>query len=185
MKEKIIAALKALGLIKDEDVQKVTDELGKLELEKAPVIDASKIPDAGMKQMIESIQTSIQLLTNDNKTLRDALAKETSAREAAIKAQSDATAAEKATKVKTAVDEAIKAGKYPEAKRDHLTKLFTNDFESAAEIVKDAPVDKHFKPGEKPGEKPGKPSPGGMKSPLDVTSPLVESVKKFANITDN
>lgn len=184
MREKILALLKTLGLVKDDNQAQVLAELDKLDLEKAPIIDASKVPDAGMKAMLESIQTQIQILTNDNKTLRDALAGEKQAREAAIKAQNEANAAEQAKKVKTAVDDAIKAGKFPEAKRDFLTKLYEKDFDSATEIVKDAPVDKHFKPGENNNNNNDKKN-SEIKSPLEVSSPLLDSVKKFANINDN
>jgi hypothetical protein len=185
MKEKLIAALKALGLIKDENQAQVIAELDKLDLEKAPVIDASKVQDAGLKQLLESIQTEISILRTGNKSLADALAAEKTEREKAIKAQQDAAAADKAKKVSEAVDAAIKAGKFPEAKREHLTKLFTNDFDSAAEIVKDAPVDKHFKPGDNNNNNNKNDKNDGMKSPLEVNSPLLESVKKFANINEN
>lgn len=186
MKEKILALLKTLGLVKDDNQAQVIAELEKLDLEKAPVIDASKVQDAGLKQLLESIQTEISILRTGNKSLADALAAEKTEREKAIKAQQDAAAADKAKKVSEAVDAAIKAGKFPEAKREYLTKLFTSDFDSAAEIVKDAPVDKHFKAdGTNNNNNNKNEKTDGIKSPLDVSSPLLDSVKKFANINEN
>lgn len=186
MKEKLLAALRALGLVKDDNQAQIVAELDKLELDKPAVIDASKLQDAGLKELLGTIQSEISVLRQSNKNLADALAAEKTEREKAIKAQQDAAKLESDKKVKTAVDEAIKAGKYPEAKRDFLTKLFEKDFESAAEIVKDAPVDKHFKQSnENNNNNHNDKKQNEMKSPLEVSSPLLESVKKFANITDN
>lgn len=183
MKEKLLAMLKALGLVKDDNQAQVEAELNKLELDKPPVIDASKVQDAGLKQMLETIQTEITILRTSNKQLADALASEKTEREKGIQAQQAAAKTEQEKKVKESVDGAIKTGKYPEAKREFLTKLFTNDFESATEVVKDAPVDKHFKPEAIPG-KPPPVKQEGIKSPLDSTTPLFTKVKELANVTD-
>lgn len=147
MKEKLIALLKQLGLLKDDNQETVLAELDKLDLENPPApIDTSKISDPETKKMFEELNKQISALTAVNKNLTEKLGEETKARDAAIKAQQDQQKAEQDKKVNDAVDAAIKSGKFPEAKREHLKKLYTADFDSTAEMVKDAPVDKHFKP---------------------------------------
>lgn len=162
MKDKLIALLKTLGLLKDEDVAKVTAELDKLDLDKKPEppapVDTSKITDPILKQLIEKLEGRNNSLEQMVKDLTTKLAAEAEAREKAINAQqaADKMAAEK--KVTDAVEVAIKSGKYPEAKRAWLKERFEKDFEGFSDIVKESPVDKHFKaPAEPKHDKDGKP----------------------------
>jgi hypothetical protein len=188
MKEKILALLKTLGLVKDEDVTKVTAELDKLELDKPAPIDTSKIQDGEMKKLVEGFQSQLASFAEVNKQLTAALAAEKTARDAAVAAQQTNLKIEKEKKVTEAVDAAIKAGKYPEAKRDFLKKMYEADFDSFAEIVKDTPVDKHFKPGTEPKlDKDGKPittTEPTLKGPLDTGSSMLSKVNEFAGISN-
>lgn len=186
MKEKILALLKSLGIVKDEDVTKVTAELDKLELDKPAPIDTSKIQDAEMKKMIEGFQSQLASFSEVNKQLTASLAAEKAARDAAVAAQQTNQKTEKEKKVTEAVDAAIKSGKYPEAKRDFLKKMFDADFDSFTEIVKDAPVDKHFKPNTPVLDKDGKPvtTEPVLKGPLDTGSSMLAKVNEFAGISN-
>ena len=184
MKEKILALLKTLGLVKDEDVTKVTAELDKLELDKPAPIDTSKIQDGEMKKLVEGFQSQLASFAEVNKQLTASLAAEKAARDAAVAAQQANQKTEQEKKVTTAVDAAIKEGKYPEAKRAFLTNLFTKDFEATTELVKDTPVDKHFKTNTPALDKDGKPVNNGPKilGPLDTRSDLQAKVFEYAGL---
>jgi DNA-directed RNA polymerase beta subunit len=184
MKEKILALLKALGIMKDEDITKVTAELDKLEFDKPAPVDTSNIKDAEMKKLIEGFQSQLTSFAEVNKQLTASLAAEKAARDAAVAAQQTNQKTEKEKKVTEAVDAAIKAGKYPEAKRDFLKKMFDADFDSFTEIVKDTQVDKHFKPENKEGDKDNK-GEVVIKGPLDTGGGLLSKVNEFAGISND
>jgi hypothetical protein len=189
MKEKILALLKALGVVKDEDLAKVTTELDKLELEKPinPPIDTSKIQNEDIKKLIEGFQAQINSVMAVNKNLADALAAEKKAREEAIAAQTATAKTEKDKKIADAVDAAIKEGKFPEAKREHLKKMFEADFDSFAEVVKDTPVNKHFQTSEKKKEGENNNNNNNepiIKSALDTGGGLFTKVKEFAGLNN-
>lgn len=190
MKEKILALLKSLGIVKDEDVAKVTSELDKLQLDATPPvpIDTSKIQNEDMKKLVDSFQSQLNSVMEVNKQLTASLAAEKAARDAAIAAQETNQKSEKEKKITAAVDAAIKEGKFPEAKRDHLKKLFESDFDSATEIVKDTPVNKLFKPTKEKNENDNNNNNNNdvvIKSALDTGSSLLGKVREFANLNEN
>lgn len=187
MKEKILALLKALGVIKDEDLAKVTSELDKLEFDKSTNIDTSKIQNEDLKKLIEGFQTQINSVMAVNKNLADALAAEKKARDEAIAAQTATQKTEAEKKITDAVEAAIKEGKYPEAKRDWLKGRFEKDFEGMTEIVKEAQVDKHFKPADKTNtqDKSKQHDDTAPRNPFNTNQTVFDSVAKYANITEN
>ncbi|KAB2967520.1 phage protease [Zoogloea sp.] len=148
MKEKLIALLKSLGLLTDDKVEAVSKELDKLELEKKPdaPIDASKITDPALKAVIEGLQNQNASLSQQIKSLTDTLAAEQTDRAKAIKVQQDQAKKDRELKVTELVTRALKEGKIVKAKEEWLKKYAENDLTAAEEWVKEAPVDKNFKP---------------------------------------
>jgi len=173
MKDKLIALLKTLGVLTDDKVDSVSKELDKLDLDKKsdPIIDPSKITDPAMKQVIEALSNQVSILGNQNKTLLDTLNAERSARENAVKLQQDQAKTDQEKKVGTLVEQALKEGKISKAKEAWLKDLATTKFELADSWVKDAPVEKGFKPENRTGDddKGGAPAakPTSMRSYMD------------------
>ncbi len=148
MKDKLLALLKSLGLIPDDKLESVSKELDKLELDKpAPApIDPSKITDPALKQIVEALNSQVTILGQQNKTLIDTLNAERTEREKAVKLQQDQATKDKTQKVADLVAKALKEGKIVKAKEEWLKKYAEADVTAAEEWVKDAPVDKNFKP---------------------------------------
>jgi phage I-like protein len=148
MKDKLLALLKALGILPDDKVQALSAELDKLDLEKKPepTIDSSKITDPAMKQMFEALNNQITVLGNQNKTLLDTINAERSEREKAVKLQQDQAKSDAEKKVTELVARAKKEGKIVQAKEEWLKKYAVADLAAAEEWVKDAPVQPGFKP---------------------------------------
>lgn len=170
MKNKLIELLKSLGILTDDKIDAVSKELDKLDLDKNPSgpIDASKITDPGLKAVIEGLQNQNTVLGQQIKTLTDTLTAERTEREKAVKLQQDQAAKDKQTKVTELVAKALKEGKIVKAKEEWLKKYAEADVTAAEEWVKEAPVDKNFKP---EPTKDGDPNAGGgggekVKGPL-------------------
>ncbi|NUN68831.1 MAG: hypothetical protein HUU02_03875 [Bacteroidetes bacterium] len=171
MKDKLLALLKSLGLIPDDKLESVSKELDKLELDKpAPApIDPSKITDPALKQIVEALNSQVTVLGQQNKTLLDTLTAERTEREKAVKLQQDQAKKDKDQKVADLVAKALKEGKIVKAKEEWLKKYAEADVTAAEEWVKDAPVDKNFKPEpNKGGKTEGGEGEGGekVKGPL-------------------
>jgi hypothetical protein len=138
-----------------------------------------------MKQVLESLQSQINAMNQQNKTLLDTLTAERTDREKAVKTQQDQMKADREAKVKAAVDKAIKEGKYPEAKRESLLKSANADLESFEDMVKDLPVNKHFKTEEKTEENKGAAGEVKLKSPIEnANATILSKVKAFAQVTE-
>lgn len=192
MKEKIIAMLKALNLWKEEDAQKITDELDKLETPPAPParIDTSKIADAAMKQTVEALQQTVQLITQQNKELLASLAAEKKAREDAVSIQNAQLKTEKEKKVAAAVQKLLDEGKISSDEEKALwKKTFEADLETGEKLSASLPVKPGFKPVKKDGQTPPATPPnkeeGHLPSPLDSSNTgILKAVKEFAQVTD-
>lgn len=144
--QKIIDSLKKAGILAEDKVASVQTELEKIELPKTEQtkIDTSKITDENIKTLIEQFQSQNNILAQEVKSLSAALAAEKDAREKSIKAQDEVAKTEKEKKIKESVDKVIKEGKFPEAKREALTKQANLDLGAFEDFVKDIPVNKHF-----------------------------------------
>ncbi|MEW5799970.1 MAG: phage protease [Bacteroidota bacterium] len=155
MKEKLIALLKSLGILTDDKVDAVSKELEKLDLDKKPepTIDASKISDPAMKQVIEELQNQNLILSRQIKTLTDTLTAERTERERAIQLQRQQAEKEKTQKVSDLIARALKEGKIVKAKEEWLKKFADQDLDAATEWVNGAPVDKNFVPEKKDDKK--------------------------------
>lgn len=191
MKEKIIAALKALGIYKEEDAQKINAELDKLEAPPAPApIDTSKIADAAMKQTVEALQQTVQLITQQNKELLASLAAEKKAREDAVSIQNAQLKTEKEKKVAAAVQKLLDDGKISSDEEKALwKKTFENDLETGEKLSAALTVKPGFKSAKKDGPTPPaaptKKDEDHLPSPLDSTSSgILKAVKEFAQVTE-
>jgi hypothetical protein len=171
MKDKLIALLKTLGILTDDKAESLSKELDKLGLDKNqdPVIDSSKISDPALKQVIETLNNQVAILGNQNKTLLDTLNAERTEREKAVKLTQDQAKADSLKKVDALVEQALKDGKISKAKESWLKDLATTKYELAESWVKDAPVEKGFKPEKKDdqGGAPAAAKPTSMRAYMD------------------
>jgi hypothetical protein len=184
--KKIVEALRALKVVPEDKMPEVDTALSGLKLEEqAQNIDPSKINDPAMKQVVEGLQGQLNAMTQQYKAVMDALTAERTDREKAVKTQQDQIKADREAKVKAAVDKAIKEGKYPEAKRESLMKSANADLESFEEMVKDLPVDKHFKAEDKGQGDKGAAGEVKIKSPIEnANASILSKVKEFAQVTE-
>ncbi|MFA6470126.1 MAG: phage protease [Bacteroidota bacterium] len=143
MKKELLALLKKLNLIPADKENEITAEIDKLDLDKKPepAVDPAKISDPVLKQIADQNMS----LSQQVKTLTDALAAERTARENGIKVQQDEAKKAADKKVSDLVAQAKKDGKIVAAKEKWLTDLAASNIALAEEWVKDAPVDKSFK----------------------------------------
>ncbi len=190
MKEKLLALLKTLGLLPDDKVEAVSKELDKLELEKKPdtPIDASKITDPALKAVIEGMQSQNAVLGQQVKDLTSMLTAERNDREKAVKIQQDAEKKNKEQKVADLLAKALKEGKIVKAKEEWLKKFAEADVAAAEEWVKDAPVDKNFKPDTGSQKKEGEQekNEGDVRSPLSAVNPtLLSKIHEMSGTSNN
>lgn len=173
LKDQLLALLKSLNLLPADKEKSVSDELDKLDLDKAPApaIDPSKITDPALKQIVEALNNQVTILGQQNKTLLDTLNAERTEREKSVKLQQDQAKTAAETKVTELVAKALKEGKISKAKEAWLKDLATTKFELAETWVKDAPVEKGFKAEAEGGEKEKKETsvakPTSMKSYME------------------
>lgn len=198
MKDQFIALLKKVGLWNDAKADEITKALDEIKIEtptpaQPANIDTSKITDPVVKQMFDTLNGQLVIVTKQNKDLLDTLAQERQQRENAIKVQQDQAKKDLEKKVTDLVAGALKEGKIPKAKEDWLKKFAEKDIDGATEWVKEAPVDKHLaaeqnkdgktKEGKKSEKKDDEP---GIKSPLaGANSTILSKVQEFAGIQDN
>lgn len=201
MKEQMIALLKKLGIWNDAKADEITKALDEIKIEPSTAaqpanIDTSKVTDPVMKQMFESLNNQITVLTQQNKTLLDTIGQEKTQREAAIQAQQAELKKQKDQKVAELVAKALKEGKIPKAKEGWLKNFAERDLDGATEWEKDAPVDKHLAAEQGKSSdgknKDGKKKEGekkdddGVKSPLSGANPgILSKVHEFAGISEN
>ena len=189
MYEKILEALKKLGIITAENEATVTETIKPLIAEpgaeppKAEPPDISKL-DPAIQQMINALQAQIDAQAQSNKDLLAVLSKEREDREKAAKALTDKAAADKAEAAKKAVDEAIKKGLFPEAKRETMQAIADGGIENFNKLIADMKPDPLFKEENSGGNKEDK--SGGVKSPLDSVNPgILGSIKKMQGQAEN
>ena len=184
--------LKKLGVLTDDKLESVSKELDALELDKKPEtrIDASRVADPQMKELIEMIQNQNAVLAEQVKSLTHSLAEEKTQRDNAMKIQQ--TEAKKAQDAKNAelVARALKEGKIVKAGEEQFKSFVEKDFGFAENWLKTAPVDKSFKPEAKANDRgepaaPGAAKPANMKAYMDnraeTTQELVAALSPSKN----
>jgi hypothetical protein len=147
-------------------------------------VDLSKVP-AELKPMFEKLQTQISALTQMNKDLLAGIAEEKKTREASIQAEQDRLKKENEKKITDTVAADLKAGKYKEALKEHYIKLYTADYDSTLEAVKNMPGDKHFaKDNKEKDANPDKTETKTIDPIANGNQTILKNVKTFANVAE-
>jgi len=170
MLEKLIAKLKEIGLITADKEDAVKTALADFKLEPtAPVIDASKLTDPQLKQLIDNFNSQTLMLTESNKTLEKLLAAEKTAREGAINAAKSADEAQKKANAEKLIGEALKNGKIAEAdKQKYIDKAIADHDGTKGDIERFATI-----PGFKPApDASGDKNKGGDQQASKIRGPL-------------
>lgn len=184
MLDKIIEALVKAGVIKDEQKTAVNDALKDVQLQPEVKVDASKMTDPQLRELVSGLTQQINNITQANKQLTDALAAEKTARDNAIKAQADADLAAKKTNAEKLVADALKNGKIAEAEKQTYLDKATADYEGTKTAIERFTTIPGFKPATKDDDK------GGEKKvdvkflgPLAGADPVkMEAMKKMESV---
>jgi len=140
-------------------------------------LDASKISDPALKQIVETLNAQVGALNEQNKTLLATLNAEKNARDAAVKTQQEQIKSQRDKQIADALKSAEDKGQLAKADVPQWQKLLEADFDTSGKILAALPV--------KPGFKPANETAGKKQDGTQQTQHADTSSTSMKNYFDN